>query len=278
MNSVFYFYPRSPRGERHGQAVSDGVQRSISIHAPREGSDAHLAGGKPPRADFYPRSPRGERRDAVGFAGGGVTISIHAPREGSDLVTSTLSINIKWISIHAPREGSDIPRSGCDAMLNFISIHAPREGSDRRAKHPLRPAANFYPRSPRGERPLKAGVRWWQVDISIHAPREGSDCNTLAFQTVNTSFLSTLPARGATLIGGRHRHDHRNFYPRSPRGERRGSPSRSRCRCPTTISIHAPREGSDMLAIRQGGAAMIFLSTLPARGATFHRCILPPTV
>ena len=56
---------------------------SISIHAPREGSDAQLGAASHSRPYFYPRSPRGER------PWGGrppwlEIISIHAPREGSD--------------------------------------------------------------------------------------------------------------------------------------------------------------------------------------------------
>ena len=34
-----YFYPRSPRGERLLTAAYRGPSTSISIHAPREGSD-----------------------------------------------------------------------------------------------------------------------------------------------------------------------------------------------------------------------------------------------
>ena len=34
-----YFYPRSPRGERHVVVVFKLVHLVISIHAPREGSD-----------------------------------------------------------------------------------------------------------------------------------------------------------------------------------------------------------------------------------------------
>ena len=34
------------------------------------------------------------------------------------------------------------------------------------------------------------------------------------------------------------------------------------------ISIHAPREGSDLGAISRGEFPSLFLSTLPARGAT----------
>ena len=57
--------------------------KTISIHAPREGSDVLL---QPHRL--------------------GEGISIHAPREGSDWTFVSYFMGI-GISIHAPREGSD---------------------------------------------------------------------------------------------------------------------------------------------------------------------------
>ena len=63
------------------------------------------------------------------------------------------------------------------------------------------------------------------VTISIHAPREGSDFGLEESRIEFWTFLSTLPARGATIflfdLDGR---DH--------------------------ISIHAPREGSDLPTAR----------------------------
>jgi len=101
----------------------------ISIHAPREGSDAWLWGDV-----------------------NGITISIHAPREGSDSALYYHVTLVLRISIHAPREGSDplvgsknlqlsafqstLPVRGATRpfhtadRLCWISIHAPREGSD----------------------------------------------------------------------------------------------------------------------------------------------------
>ena len=58
-----------------------------------------------------------------------------------------------------------------------ISIHAPREGSDALLQARQGPPANFYPRSPRGERLLIFFV-FFAVLV----------------------FLSTLPARGATVV------------------------------------------------------------------------------
>ena len=56
-----YFYPRSPRGERHKATQAAAEKR-----------------------DFYPRSPRGERPQRAREVARAQNISIHAPREGSD--------------------------------------------------------------------------------------------------------------------------------------------------------------------------------------------------
>ena len=87
-------------------------------------------------------------------------------------------MSISWvrvISIHAPREGSDVIVNGSNAQDVDISIHAPREGSDLRDGARKSQKGNFYPRSPRGERPM------------YNHP-----------SAVPCGFLSTLPARGAT--------------------------------------------------------------------------------
>ena len=79
---------------------------------------------------------------------------------------------------------------------------------------------NFYPRSPRGERPrmLSAMLYIW-LDFYPRSPR-GERRKVLSAVLPLRTFLSTLPARGAT-----------DFY--HPMLANLG------------ISIHAPREGSD---------------------------------
>ena len=64
---------------------------------------------------------------------------------------------------------------------------------------------------------------------------------------MKTSFLSTLPARGATHLAHTGGAPAEDFYPRSPRGERRRGLARRRGL--KGISIHAPREGSDLDAV-----------------------------
>ena len=103
------------------------------------------------------------------------------------------------------------------------------------------------------------------TEISIRAPREGSDL--------------ACARRGGSGC---------NFYPRSPRGERRAKkrvgegfakflsalPARGATsngvdfEQDSTISIRAPREGSDPIRRRSAHISRSFLSALPARGAT----------
>ena len=109
--------------------------------------------------------------------------------------------------------------------------------------------------------------------ISIHAPREGSDVLAPGNDARPLEFLSTLPARGATCSVDCAITEASNFYPRSPRGERQQLP---RWLFPVkSISIHAPREGSDVWPQRGPGATQKFLSTLPARGATGLKGLRP---
>ena len=257
------FYPRSPRGERRTGGVDNSQQIKFLSTLPARGAtgrrhrDHRRPGNFYPRSprgerpaartafdfkkDFYPRSPRGERQAAHAPSQAWARFLSTLPARGAtrelgldwnaDKFLSTLpargatcllavSCSALWgISIHAPREGSDwtcwtaglcwraflstLPARGATRQPDagpchrHISIHAPREGSDKLKKPRGSWPPYFYPRSPRGERLYDYGN------------------NTAQFL-----FLSTLPARGATV-----------------------------CRCclehVPEISIHAPREGSD---------------------------------
>ena len=79
-----YFYPRSPRGERH-----KGQEPIVSGNL--------FLSTLPARGATYYTQEGGALSD----------ISIHAPREGSDSRFSCEQIPQIEISIHAPREGSD---------------------------------------------------------------------------------------------------------------------------------------------------------------------------
>ena len=167
-------------------------------------------------------------------------ISIHAPREGSDHGCLRIPGDAN-ISIHAPREGSDRAARG-ESRLKAISIHAPREGSDLFRALGGGTQRHFYPRSPRGERLFI--IIFFRRRRSYFYPRSprGERPTLWILQISRTVFLSTLPARGATRRpraagpeqrisihapregsdpkSGSQGSRSRNFYPRSPRGER----------------------------------------------------------
>ena len=170
------------------------------------------------------------------------------------------------ISIHAPREGGDDAEQMKKLLELLISIHAPREGGDpgtSTAQSCRR--CYFNPRPPRGGRRLGGLLLQPRDQISIHAPREGGDSRS-------RSRPSGSP----------------DFNPRPPRGGRRGKsrenvenllfqstpPARGATRCPSydhlpgAISIHAPREGGDSIALMTLSSSTLFQSTPPARGAT----------
>ena len=147
-------------------------------------------------SNFYPRSPCGERQRAVA----------HVALCG-------------YISIHALLAESD---AQClQALCHFlISIHALLAESDRKSFRARRYPANFYPRSPCGERhfiQMRAGPifqflstlslrrattgrEWLSIckRISIHALLAESDPLLMFWLFRLSRFLSTLSLRRAT--------------------------------------------------------------------------------
>ena len=146
------------------------------------------------------------------------------------------------ITIHAPREGSDV-RGYAPCLTAEISIHAPREGSD-------------------GCLALAQGMG---PDISIHAPREGSDTYGTYILGARYNFYPRSP-RGERRIGLTGIWRSENFYPRSPRGER---PSIMGIRRVTPNFYPRSPRGERRAVLSAFHSAVGFLSTLPARGATF---------
>ena len=261
-----HFYPRSPRGERlpagrfNGvgttflstlpargatQALKYTVKMSwISIHAPREGSDRNKLVLTVVSEHFYPRSPRGERRQSSAQHDAARKNFYPRSPRGERPSGPTAVDTAQNFYPRSPRgERLLNMMSAGTAHLIFLST-LPARGATRNSRPAGLPTGYFYPRSPRGERP---------------------------------PFRPSWPTWDD------------NFYPRSPRGERpkverpredapdisihaprEGSDPQvcGRCFRYLPISIHAPREGSDLNMMSAGTANLIFLSTLPARGAT----------
>ena len=232
----------------------------ISIHAPRMGSDGH----------------------AVPCAFQSPEISIHAPRMGSDPAPSRPAPTPRYFNPRSPDGERRIPACRpCRARyFNPRSPDGERPGSVSRL---MQSKWNSNPRSPDGERLIRTCLAGFTPDISIHAPRMGSDAfehipagSAAKFQSTlpgwgataakreakdAQEFQSTLPGWGATVATGVDTIAYKDFNPRSPDGERRLT-MRERD-CGVTISIHAPRMGSDTYVWPFGWSMSLFQSTLP---------------
>ena len=172
MNVRRDFYPRSPCGERR-------CQRGPGV----------------PDLDFYPRSPCGERLQRQIEFERYSDISIHALLAESDAYCIN-DVRCIVISIHALLAESDTGRLFQQLIdTTFLSTLSLRRATTRPMPAVTR-VANFYPRSPCGERltPARMSSR---LLISIHALLAESD--------------------NCTSIG---RPKRLYFYPRSPCGER----------------------------------------------------------
>ena len=171
---MWYFYPRSPCGERPLLIL-------FLAFMPY---------------DFYPRSPCGERPSGFSSFESPIVISIHALLAESDAKFRN------WLRY----EHNFYPRSPCGERPELsgikihalqISIHALLAESDNLPSKPIERKLYFYPRSPCGER-LQA------ADISA---RRGAFLSTLSLRRATRAeirassqqeFLSTLSLRRAT--------------------------------------------------------------------------------
>ena len=142
-----------------------------------------------------------------------------------------------------------------------ISIHALLAESDNSLFTSVVSSADFYPRSPCGERhdwpPVRDIIQW----ISIHALLAESDVNTADQEARKRLFLSTLSLRRATCYSLRHSTQGWHFYPRSPCGERPRARVLQRKAGP--ISIHALLAESDEDTNDSGNANLHFYPRSP---------------
>ena len=124
--------------------------------------------------NFYPRSPCGERRDVIAVMTDAQSISIHALLAESDGILLTLIIGFSgFLSTLSLRRAT-----GSLIMIGgFGADFYPRSPcGERLAKsYLLSVAVYFYPRSPCGERPDDLGDRLGNFCISIHALLAESD-------------------------------------------------------------------------------------------------------
>jgi len=146
------------------------------------------------------------------------SVSIHAPRAGSDssnVFTSQASVMFQST---LPARGATlfVPHRGQRTIgFNPRSPRGERPGSG----HNRAAASSFNPRSPRGERPRESRIDPRLLRFNPRSPR-GERQAASGEGEIFDVFQSTLPARGATWYTGASRSTQ-------------------------TVSIHAPRAGSD---------------------------------
>ena len=189
---------------------------------------------------FYPRSPRGERPATLACILDWKSFLSTLPAWGATQILEDWE-RLREISIHAPRVGSDSVFSNC-AQLNFISIHAPRVGSDVSFSATSALYLSFLSTLPAWGATFTLDTSTVSHIISIHAPRVGSD-ELRPKESAKTKISIHAPRVGSDT----YKSDNYQAI---------------------MISIHAPRVGSDGNSDYIKLAQIIFLSTLPAWGAT----------
>ena len=236
------FYPRSPCGERPVHLVTLSALAPISIHALLAESDV-----SPLARQLFNE------------------ISIHALLAESDITMKSINNSILlFLSTLSLRRATWYLMILDRKEREFLSTLSLRRAT-RQGVHCRGSPRDFYPRSPCGERPRIHSTLPGHPGISIHALLAESDnlsdirmkffsvfLSTLSLRRATdidltefnkAVFLSTLSLRRATRQGVHCRGSPRDFYPRSPCGER-----------PEKMKV--------------GGIDVSFLSTLSLRRAT----------
>ena len=197
---------------------------------------------------FYPRPPRGGRPPYVGYPYYEINFYPRPPRGGRR------------------------SRLRDSARGRHISIHALREEGDRATARRYPFSGDFYPRPPRGGRRSRWRRSWWhQQFLSTPSARRATERPCASSRSCHIS-IHALREEGDTECICRIHQMHQYFYPRPPRGGRRG-----RCRfraMPYPYFYPRPPRGGRPGRCKHSERSTGFLSTPSARRAT--RCGFPP--
>ena len=214
-----YFYPRPPRGGRRSACRRKLRCCPISIHALREEGDCRHARDHAVQLNFYPRPPRGGRQYLYrSYHTLGGFLSTPSARRATPTATTSLNsrknfyprpprggrpvVVLQHVGFHqflsTPSARRATLKTTITTNVGGISIHALREEGDRRAFLQGRLPVYFYPRPPRGGRPvMQDGLTRYVKFLSTPSARRAT------FKPEQSSvlqglFLSTPSARRAT--------------------------------------------------------------------------------
>ena len=213
---------------------------------------------------FYPRPPRGGRQSpSPALCTPSLFLSTPSARRATRSCRFSTAAR-PFLSTPSARRATWL--QAWTAFPQTISIHALREEGDQSRPTRLSGCPYFYPRPPRGGRPLRARTVPASDDFYPRPPRGGRRQAGKERPLPHPQFLSTPSARRATRCpcispspthgflstpsarrathawqcSGRGLHD---FYPRPPRGGR--LLSLEQYPIVSVISIHALREEGD---------------------------------
>ena len=146
---------------------------AISIHALREEGDGgvtQLSGAM--RISIHALREEGDLAFHKAGRSGSAFLSTPSARRATRVAIRGMESNL--ISIHALREEGD-DAATLTLRAQIISIHALREEGDLGVAQGLVIRVDFYPRPPRGGRPVFRPCYAAAIPISIHALREEGD-------------------------------------------------------------------------------------------------------
>ena len=235
------FYPRPPRGGRRRPTTrlhwavrflsTPSARRAthepkyeykvtdISIHALREEGDADSGSDRTGRPiSIHALREEGDLVGALERVYGG--ISIHALREEGDQGnTAALSVTTIFLSTPSARRAT-YSMDGAKRRRD-ISIHALREEGDVTQHTSAAWPTYFYPRPPRGGRPLASFSSSFWIYFYPRPPRGGRQAPPSKNGQTGGYFYPRPPRGGRPLRCSCGHAGKAHFYPRPPRGGRR---------------------------------------------------------
>ena len=188
------FYPLREEGDTMATTIDELRKEFLSTPSARR---ATAVGGILLRRvqDFYPRPPRGGRRGRAWASAPLLYFYPRPPRGGRRIIAASLFAFSIFLSTPSARRATFL---FLGSYLNTpISIHALREEGDHISPFLSVIQSHFYPRPPRGGRPLAV----WPllaVAIFLSTPSARRATPTFCSSWASTRFLSTPSARRAT--------------------------------------------------------------------------------
>ena len=252
-------------------AWSHGVAIGISIHALREEGDQCSQSNRLGTKKFL-STPSARRATPTGWYDWQNSTNFYPrpPRGGRQLRFVVHCQGSLFLSTPSARRATHPCRGAIPA--GSISIHALREEGDRATARRYPFSGDFYPRPPRGGRRSRWRRSWWhQQFLSTPSARRATERPCASSRSCHIS-IHALREEGDTECICRIHQMHQYFYPRPPRGGRRG-----RCRfraMPYPYFYPRPPRGGRPGRCKHSERSTGFLSTPSARRAT--RCGFPP--